>query len=797
MERKATEICYKILKSFYMFLLKRLLWHHLVLALLLLLLCHNKTQAQLIITPNSTAQQLVDTLAGGGVTVLNPTFGGAANSRGVFTTGPNPTNLGISSGIIMSSGNVIDAVGPNNMMGTSTAFDNNPVTAQHPHLAALVQGIPLYDVCYLEFDFIPESDTVEFRYVFASEEYPTFVGTSYNDVFAFFITGPNPAGGNYDHENIALVPGTNLFVAINNVNAGFNSQYYVNNHAVGQGTVEYNGFTTVLTARAYVIPCETYTLRLTIGDAGDAIYDSAVFLEAQSFASTNISMDTEYTYLPVDSAAIRGCSDAIVTFTISDNVSTDLTIPFLIGGSAVMGVDYQPIPDSVVIPAGQNSATVVIEPIYTGQPDPIVDVILYAQTSVCSPELDSLQVLILPNEDLHTEAMLNDTTIICNDDVELWIEVAGGVPPYTYEWDNGVGVGNYVSVNPITQTVYTVTVTDDCGQVHTDQVTVNVIMDYGSVPNDTLICAGDVISLTAEGGISYLWSTGDTTETITVQPTQTTTYSVTIYDGCEMVESVVVEVQPLPVVTITPDSETICEGKEVNFIVNDGVTYLWSSSPIDASLTNQINQQSIYVTPQETTTYTVELTDSLGCVGIGTATINISPSPVADFIADPEAANILDPTINFIDNSIGAVFWEWLLGDGSTYSVPNFQHVFSDTGRYSVNLWIENDFGCRDSITGFVTIHPNYIIYVPSAFTPDGDYINDVFYAYGKGVIEFEMLIFDRWGKNIFTSNDINKGWDGRVENKDAPKGVYGYVIEYVDVMGNRHLKRGTVTLIR
>ena len=155
-----------------------------------------------------------------------------------------------------------------------------------------------------EFDFIPDADTVKFRYVFGSDEYPEFVCSSYNDVFGFFISGPRPGGGNYLQKNIALVPSTTLPVAINTVNPGVSaggnctslaySAYYVDNDS--GLTIQYDGFTKVFTALAPVICNNKYHIKLAIADVGDEAYDSGVFLEARSLNGGivgNISLDLD------------------------------------------------------------------------------------------------------------------------------------------------------------------------------------------------------------------------------------------------------------------------------------------------------------------------------------------------------------------------------------------------------------------------------------------------------------------------------------------------------------------------
>ena len=210
--------------------------------------------------PYNTPNYLVNNvLLGGGIVVSNQSFIGDPNQIGFFN-GIN-SNVGIDSGIVLSSGNVYDLVGPNNIGSTSTSY----LLPGDPTLDAIIAPDPTNDAAVLEFDFVPTSDTISFKYVFGSEEYLEFVN-SFNDAFGFFLTGPNPAGGMYVDQNLAIVPGTaNTPVTINNVNDVVNSAYYVDNgdgFTAPQNTdptvIQFDGFTTPLTAFAAVNCGDTY-----------------------------------------------------------------------------------------------------------------------------------------------------------------------------------------------------------------------------------------------------------------------------------------------------------------------------------------------------------------------------------------------------------------------------------------------------------------------------------------------------------------------------------------------------------
>lgn len=231
-----------------------------------------------------TPENMVEILIGSGLSYENVVYTGSDLSRGNFWGGPG--NIGVSDGIILTSGNVNIAPGPNN----SGSAGADAGAAGDPDLNSIA-GTATFDACILEFDFIPEYENVWFQYVFCSEEYHEYVG-QFNDAFGFFISGPGISGPYSNSSvNIALIPLTNTPVTINTVNCGnpynceescMNCEYFVNN--TGEFT-QYDAFTTVLTASVIVQPFQTYHIKLAVGDGIDHAYDSGVFLQASSFCS--------------------------------------------------------------------------------------------------------------------------------------------------------------------------------------------------------------------------------------------------------------------------------------------------------------------------------------------------------------------------------------------------------------------------------------------------------------------------------------------------------------------------------
>jgi hypothetical protein len=222
------------------------------------------------IKPENDGNKLANAIVGEGITVTPGSidYMGASGAAGFFENGMD-SGIGIDKGIVLTTGKASEAVGPNNSGATTT----NNGSAGDSNLNSLVPGSSTNDANVLEFDFESEGGDLFFDFVFASEEYNEFVNTGFNDVFGFFLDG----------ENIALIPGTDTPVAINNVNLNKNSGSYNNNES-GAFNLEYDGFTDVFKAEALNLSAGEHTIKLAVGDTGDNAYDSAVFLKANSFS---------------------------------------------------------------------------------------------------------------------------------------------------------------------------------------------------------------------------------------------------------------------------------------------------------------------------------------------------------------------------------------------------------------------------------------------------------------------------------------------------------------------------------
>ncbi|MCW3085444.1 MAG: hypothetical protein JWP12_2810 [Bacteroidetes bacterium] len=414
-------------------------------------------------------------------------------------------------------------------------------------------------------------------------------------------------------------------------------------------------------------------------------------------------------------------------------------------------------------------------------------------------------------------------TICTGQSTSLTASATGGNPGgYTYNWMAPAFTGNPYTVSPTANTTYTVSATDPmgCPSANTQTVTVTVRIPLSIVAsNDEAICPGSSIGLSAvaSGGrstsYSYNWMPGGmTTSSVSVSPSTTTTYTVTLTDGCTTLAAtdvVTVTVSPLPNMSFSSDVTSGCAPLCVKFSDNSTIAsgsitgHSWS---VDGTILYGANPIHCFGTGN---VYNVTLTDTSNQGCINTQTINsmitVYDMPIAAFTYNPQPASINYPEITFTDQSINTTGWQWNFADSALNAGTNTSiamdptHTYSDVGTYCVQLIATNTPACADTTTNCLVITPDFTIYIPNAFTPDGNGLNEEFYAKGENISQFEMLIYDRWGNLIFRADDINKHWKGTTNGNSTPvpMGVYVYIINLKDKIGEKHQYIGHVTVIR
>ncbi|MCB9285011.1 MAG: choice-of-anchor L domain-containing protein [Lewinellaceae bacterium] len=658
-------------------------------------------RGSLTVIPAMIPQTLVqDIFIGGGCfEISNVTYKGAALAEGSFSGGDN--SVGIPNGVILSSGPVTAAIGPNNQTGAGGAVGGG---SDIDLVAAMGQGSGgvIKDACKLEFDFVPTVSQITFRYVFASEEYCDYVNSTFNDVFGFFISGPGISGPYSNNAmNIAVLPGAGVGgtpVSINNVNHITNSNYYVGNIPAGdpqlsnpncQGhpiagppatlACQYDGFTKVLTAVANVIPCETYHIKLAVGDATDDAFDSAVFLGANSF---NLGGNAEVvaTVPPVmGTVAYEGCNNGYFTFTRgSGDPTVPLVINYTISGTATPGQDYAPIPLSVTIPANQSFVQVPVT-IFDDIISEGTETIIITLENPCNCTTSTAIMEIVDPTPVNVDI---DIDPICKGNpFSIIPTITGGAPPYQYAWSpSGSGaIYNGIANQP---GVYTVTVTDYCGSVDTDTANLEVYTLKATISGSTTVCPGSPgtlsVSFTGIGPWSFTYQVSGggpvTISGITQNPYQLAapvpgTYTITsVSNGSCTGPGAGQGVATIPIINLsTQVTNVACYGGStgaIDLTVSGGTspyTYAWNYNSTSQDLQNI--PAGFYV---------VNVIDNRGCNMVTSAQVTQPPAltAAATALSGVNCDNPEGGSIN-LDVAGGSPGYTFLWNTGSTSEDPS------------------------------------------------------------------------------------------------------------------------------
>jgi gliding motility-associated-like protein len=528
-------------------------------------------------------------------------------------------------------------------------------------------------------------------------------GSFYNDIFGIFVSGPNPSGGNYNQYNLATVPGTTLPVTVNNINNGsFNTgpcthcNYYVDN--TNGTSIEYDGFTTVIKVAIPVTPCVPYHIKIAIGDVGDHSYDSGIFLKSNSFCTNTILPKVNYTQQGVQHS-IEGCTDAIVSFKLLKPTSYDRVIHYTVGGTATEGTDYNHLPDSMIIPANQDSVSFVISPVLDGVAEGNEFIELIVETTSCHH--DTLKVDISDYNPVSVNITGADS--ICEgDSLFLGCIVQNGSIPFRYMWNTGDSLLQ-TKDQPAQSQHYTIQVTDFCGFTATDSHYVEVVskpLVTLSISNDS-ICAGDTLFLEAQGADNYLWN-GSAINTTNASsawslPSQSGTYQVIGSNtfGCQDSTEVPLTVLSLPQVQISASKTHLCPGDSSLLEGQGAAFYSWSSG--------LGSHAQLVVNPNTTTTYKLHGIGSNGCVDSSSITLFTHLLPQVQFTpAQPEICQGQSTQIQIS----GAQNYIWK-NAGNTISTQNQIQVSPGAGQYRYLVDFSNQWGCQNSDSVLLTVYSN------------------------------------------------------------------------------------------
>ena len=714
--------------------------------------------SQITVDNTVTPVQAVNNLIGAGVIVSNISFTGNTNQIGSFNGAAS--NIGLPAGVILSTGTILDIVPPNQ---PTTGTFGNPGDPDLLTVAQSVSSNPssgsinsTFDAAILEFDFIPTGDSVKFNFVFASEEYTTYINTSFNDAFGFFLSGPGfggpfaaPAAFPAGAENLALVPGTTDPITISTIHPGLNPAYYISNNGA---THSFNGFTVPMTIEFEVVCGQTYHFKFAVADCQDDFLDTGVFLEANSFSSA--AVDVAVATVSGDTAVYEGCTSADFIFSRTDSTDT-LTVTYDINGTAIDGTDYNALGTSITFLPGVDTVIITLNPIADGLIEPGESVIITAYTvNACGDTIASTGTVWIFDEPFMS-ILEDDPVLLCGDDSLLVNAVAsGGFAPYDYTWTGSTSTTSqaYVSASILGPVDYYVTATDGCGYSVTDTVTVTLnqtlvidtVISYPSAPcNSTGAVSGFVSGMT--GTPLYDWTGPGANNPNSVDATVWQNlspgwYYFTVTDNvCEEMDSVFVDVEPPPVASFTANPEFGCSPLTVTFTntSQDAVNYSWNFGGVVVTTASTAPQTQTF-----TTSAVIELIafDAGGCSDTMYSTVTVT----ACGCTDPAAENY-DPNA--------------VIDDGSCF-------------------------------------YPQPIIHVPNVFTPNGDNQNDVFFIDVQNAADVEFIILNRWGNVVYEASGINAVWNGYIEGGNfAQDGTYfvKYVVTGID--GQLHEGHGFVQL--
>lgn len=661
-------------------------------------------------------------------TLIGGTCGTASNinassNNGAFGSFSNGnSSISLEEGILLSTGHILNTQGANINTGTTFNWPNNGVD---PDLQQIAGANAIFDVAYIEFDFIPTVNALSLEFVFASEEYCEFANSPYNDVFGLFVSGPGFSGiYSGGAENVALLPGTNTNISVATINHTINQSSYNGNIPAGNpilnhpdctghptsgiavNEIEFDGFTDVLSATLNLVPCETYHFKIAIADVYDDAYDSAVFLNAESFqiggaySANAISPSNN-----ASNIAYEGCSDGFFEFTRSNNdTSSPLNINFSLSpnSTASAGLDFIPFPNAVTIPTGQMSIQLPIEILLDQLTEGNESIILdLTEPCTCTSSTIELQIADTPPLILG----VNNATICEGTSVDIIAQASGGVPGvYSYLWDNGM-TGASIQVNPASSTSYVVTVSDICGnsQIATAQVTVQANPSAEITGSGTICSNGGNapaldITFSENGSWEFIYTidgnpqspiitSNNPYQLLATAPGNYELFTATAPNGCLVNLFGLATIEERQINLAANVTEPTCAGLQNGNIdlaisgAQNPLNFMWNNGVTSSSLQN-IGAGN----------YSVTLTDNIGCTATFATNLN-TPNPLtinSNINSVPTCNNPLGGSISTIVSG-GIPPYQFLWNNGITNQ--NLDNL--SNGTYTVTLTDANN--CTNS----------------------------------------------------------------------------------------------------
>jgi len=494
----------------------------------------------------------------------------------------------------------------------------------------------------------------------------------------------------------------------------------------------------------------------------------------------NPSLTTTYT-LTGTSAGCTSTDSVLVNVTSGIVAEAGADTALCIGDSIILnasgGTSYS------WSPAAGLSCTNCANPMASPASTTVYTVAVSSGT--CLPAIDSMTITVYALPVAH--AGVDDT--ICSGD-SITLSASGGL---SYSWSPATGLSCTNCANPqATPTVttnYIVTAFNANGCAGKDTVVITVLPGItANAGSDDTICLGSNTNLSASGGTTYQWSPAAGLSCTNCQnpvanPITTTTYTVTVSNGiCSANDMVTITVNALPVASITGDT-LICSGTSTTLTAHGGTTYLWNTAAAT---------QSITVYPSSITSYTVTVSTG-GCSSTAGITVTLLPIPIANAGSDTTIHIGTSAQLN----GSGGNNYSWSpITDLSCADCPDPIATPSSTTSYILIVTDMN--GCTDADTVTVFVDENCgDVFVPNAFSPNGDLENDVLFVRGNCIKNMKLLIYDRWGEKVFESTEKNSGWDGKYQGSPMNPGVFVYELNATMIDGKTIKLHGNITLMK
>ncbi len=730
------------------------------------------------VTSGLTLEEYVnDILLGSGVEAFNIQLTGSDVQVGYLE---DATGIPLTEGLILSSAGAENVACPDDF-GTDVPFGEG--VSGEPDLLTIANSVPgmigqnfnvgsVNDVCILEFDFIATGDTVKFNYIFGSDEYLEWVNSSYNDIFAFFLSGPGINGPYADNAiNIAAVPETDpaLPVTVSSVNDQINSAYYIDNF--NNDNICQDGYTQKLEAISPVECGETYHIKLAIADGSDTALESIVILEAGSFTSNSVvqvdlSIDVGG---PDNDTMYEDCGEAILTFTrpIETVLEIEEMVIIAYGGDAENGVDYTLLPDTVVFAPGVESVSFVVDAFEDG----IAEGVEWVQFEILNLAacngggLTSYFEFFIADEPDPLVVEGYTVEMCVGAGVEIEPIISGGYGNFVYDWSTGEDTP-LIDVSPDVTTTYNVIVGDTCGMPSDDaDITVEVLdlppLSLTTNPASLVLNCGESVNIiaTASGGdgvYEYSWEDEDGGSLFGFQ--NSLWYStwqgadeihVTVTDGCGFEETIIIDV------TLNVPELILIQEEQITVLCNDPFTIAPEVSGGQAPFFYNWYQNglwfdwnpSVNLTTSSDMTVTFEVQDNCGQTESVDVEITVE-SPAIEITLPEELVGPcteLFEVIAEISGGSGGLSYDWSI-DGAAVGGNNPTLDYQTDISQTIQLYVSDACGAEDTESVNIVIdNPPVVLDVLddiNASCVDNSQI-DVDVLSGSGGYQYEWFVAD------------------------------------------------------